>query len=175
MTANAEHAQGRVSIQCQVIIGGSSSSNSIIQTFAPEIFDQYRRINLLNMDASKLEFEINNLYNINHIKDNRILIILKSGQSILARKWFDVYKADSMYRLNSPQLFSNWAMTYETVADGFDINFAPKPRIITAPSSFSVKGKYRSAPLFESPQVQFEGCERLPEFPVPDPGYYCER
>ena len=170
-----EHRSENVELVCKVQTNMDSHRYSLLRSFAPELFDARGNFTITNMDPAKLELEINNAYNSNEVEDNRIKITLKSGNYALVHRWFDVYKLGDSYKLRSPSAFSNWAKPYESQADGFNINFNPSPRTITSPSRFSVSGKYQSISLFESAHIAFEGCEGSPEFPVPNPGDYCER
>jgi len=170
-TASVRAKKGDAEVEAKVVVENESSS--LFQIFIPDLF-QGLSSNFANIDASSLELEIRNVYNVTDIQDNRIKVTLTDNNSKLASKWFTVYKSDSSYRFSSPDIFESWVDGYSTLADGFIVNLNPVSRDLQLPSKFSISTKYNSYSFVETQAVSLEGCI-LPEFPVYDLAEYCDQ
>ena len=172
MTASAS-AKGKVDnveVEAKVVVESQSQSD-LFGLFAPELFEG-RVLQLSSIDASSLEFEINNIYNVTEIQNNSLSITLTSNGQDLIKAPFSVFKEGSSYKLSAPNTFSLWAKPYENIADGFKLNLTTVARQIQNPSKFTISSKYNSFEFLETAPLVLEGCD-LPEFPVPDPSQYC--
>lgn len=168
--ASAKGNKGNVQVEARVAVEIENQSD-LFGLFAPGLF-KGGVLQLSNMDASALEFEINNIYNVTEIQNNILSITLTSDGQNLITAPFAVFKAGSSYKLSAPNMFSLWAKPYENIADGFKLNLTTVARQIQNPSKFTVSSKYNSFEFLETAPLMLKGCD-LPEFPVPDPLQYC--
>lgn len=169
-TASVKSKVDNVEVEAKVVIQNHSQP-TFLELFAPEMFKE-GVIQLSNLDASSLEFEIKNIYNVTEIEDNMIIITLTSDGKELANAPFSVFKDGSNYKLRDPDAFILWAQPYKNVADGFKLNLNTIARQIQNPSKFTLSSKYKTFEFLTTTPVTLDGCD-LPEFPVPDPSQYC--
>jgi len=169
-TASVSASNGDVKVEAKVIVE-NESHNNLLNIFAPEIIKD-GILSFSSIDASSLEFQINNIYNVTQIKNNELKISLTNYGKRVSTGIFSVYKNGSSYKLSNPSLFTNWAKPFENQADGFTINLTPQAIQMNNPSKFTISSKYKSYEFLETAPVSYDGCD-LPEYPVPDPSEYC--